>query len=248
MQCVVLQFLSALTNLLPVQPCSCSYDFIGNDCCSYVFSCEQVGLGTAVVTSDVTIDITMCVQPVQNCTPCTSGGGGCSGTITYTDSGSTSVVGSLQAGLNNALKTLLGPTFNVSAEFSAGSTTSTSISFSESYSCNANPGPCQGVTCTQKIRRRMVAVSAPINSQTFVRTTGIRPDANAECVQNPDDCPVDPAWTRVGTQQDPCYTGSVGGTGSDDVSGVCMIEGGFDCPEDCDPCPPGINLRRIDFE
>lgn len=88
--------------------CPCNYSFIGNDCCSYTFACQEVDLGPAITTSDDTQYITICAQTIQNCSPCTSSSGGCSGTITYTDTGSTSAVGTLQAqgGLNNALRRL----------------------------------------------------------------------------------------------------------------------------------------------
>jgi hypothetical protein len=140
---------------------------------------------------------------------------------------------------------LVGSTFNVSAQFSAGSTTSTSVAFTTTYTCEASPSPCQGVICTQILTRRTVNISTPINSQTFFWTHGLRPGAPSECHQNPGDCPVDTSWTRVGNQVDPCNTGSANGTGTDEITGFCTTTED-DCPPPCgEACPPGAANKKV---
>lgn len=238
-------WLAAVLSSLPTGPCKCSYNFIGNDCCDYDFTCFDVGFGTPVVISDTTEEVTLCVQIIQNCSPCTGAFGGCSGSIAYTDTGSTSYEGGLQAGLNNLLKGLLGATFNVTAQFSAGHTTSTSLIVTVEHTCSGNPAPCQGLMFTQKLRNRTVEFRVPKLGQTFFRTRGIRHGAALPCYQHPEDCPVEASWTHVGTQEFPCETGSSEGTGTDDITGLCHIQPSTSCGAGCIPCGTGPNYNEL---
>lgn len=238
---------SMLLLVAPVSaPCPCDYSFIGNGCCSYTWECQQVGWGPVVVSVH-TEEITICVQNVTNCAPCASAAGSCAGTITYTDTGGTSAMGNvgLQAGWNNALKNAVGPTFNVSVGFSAGSTTSTSVTYSQTYECRATVVPCQNVTAIQKLIRTTVSLSAPVAGRTSYMTHGLRPDADPEC--NPQDCPVGPNWIPVEDQVSPCYTGeSASATGSDDVRGECSTVSAGGCPSPCRPCASPVIEKKFE--
>lgn len=239
--------MSILFAVLPAPSCPCSYNFIGNGCCSYGFDCLPYGLGAPLVTQDETEELSVCVQYVRNCTPCTTTHGGCSGTITYTDSATTTTAGAVQIDLNNALKGMLGGTFNVSAEFSAGQASSSSVSISIQYSCTSSPPPCQSFRLEQKLQQRTISIEAPLFSRTYFRTHGLSPGASGACLEHPEDCPVDNQWQLVGEQSETCQTGTVGGSGTDQIHGVCTVEPAGGCGSNCSPCLPGLSGIDVNY-
>jgi hypothetical protein len=233
----------SLIACLPGPSCDCPYSFIGNGCCNYEFRCEEYGFG-APTRSDTETTIDVCRQTLRTCDPCASVQGGCNGTITLTDTGTTSVSAGLQGTLNGLLKGLLGNTFNITASFAGGYSNSTSVAVATTYVCEGSV-TCGSRTFTQKLLVRSVTFTVPVHSQTEYRTAGLRPNAPADCLAHPEDCPVNSLWTRINVQQTPCVTGTASGQGADEVSGDCEARAGAPCPSTpCCPANTGPNLEE----